>query len=41
VRSFVYRLGPDERRAIEEFKTKLAKLPEWRPGEPAKAKIGV
>lgn len=40
VRSFIYRLGPDEYRAIEEFRTRLATLPEWRPGQPAKAQIG-
>jgi chorismate dehydratase len=40
VRSFIYRLGPDERRAIEEFRARLATLPEWRPGQPARAKIG-
>ena len=40
VRSFIYRLGPDERRAMDEFRTRLATLPEWRPGQPAKAKIG-
>ena len=32
VRSFTYRLGPDERRAIEEFKVRLSRLPVWRPG---------
>jgi chorismate dehydratase len=32
VRSFIYWLGPDERKAIEEFKARLSRLPEWRPG---------
>ncbi len=32
VRSFIYRLGPDERRAIDEFRTRLSRLPVWRPG---------
>lgn len=32
VRSFIYRLGPDERRAIDEFRTRLSRLPAWRPG---------
>lgn len=32
VRSFIYRLGPDEHRAIAEFKSRLSRLPEWRPG---------
>lgn len=32
VRSFTYRLGRDERSAIDEFRTRLSRLPVWRPG---------
>lgn len=31
VRNFTYFLGPDERAGQHEFKTRLSKLPEWRP----------
>ena len=31
VRNFTYFLGPDERAGQQEFKTRLSKLPEWRP----------
>ena len=30
---FVYRMGPDERRALEAFREALGRLPSWRPGE--------
>ncbi|MSQ07719.1 MAG: hypothetical protein EXR44_00200 [Dehalococcoidia bacterium] len=31
VRSFTYRLGPEEYRAMDEFKARLSRLPAWRP----------
>ena len=30
---FVYRMGPDERRAVETFREAVGRLPRWRPGE--------
>ncbi len=38
IRSFTYRLGAPERRAIEEFKSRLSRLPAWRPSVLAAAK---
>ncbi len=40
IRSFIYHLGPEERRAVAEFKARLGKLPEWRPGVPTPAQTG-
>jgi len=37
VRNFTYFLGPDERTGQQEFKTRLNKLPEWRPSVAAPA----
>ncbi len=40
VRHFTYSIGAAERRGMEEFRRRLAELPEWRPGpavEPAGA----
>ncbi len=30
---FIYRMGPDERRAVEAFREAVGRLPRWRPGE--------
>ena len=30
---FIYRMGPDERRALETFREAVGRLPRWRPGE--------
>jgi chorismate dehydratase len=40
VRSFIYRLGPDEQRAIGEFRARLERLPVWRPGAASHARTG-
>ncbi len=39
VRSFIYKLGTQEKQAVEEFKARLSRLPQWRPGE-AMAVVG-
>lgn len=31
---FIYRMGPDERRAIETFHQAIGRLPDWRPDPP-------
>ncbi|MDA0596840.1 MAG: menaquinone biosynthesis protein [Chloroflexi bacterium] len=38
VRNFTYFLGPDERAGQYEFKSRLSKLPEWRPSLSTPAK---
>ena len=40
VRGFIYRLTDQERNAIEEFKTRLSRLPVWRPGVPVPSRGG-
>lgn len=34
VRSFTYRMGPDQRSALAAFRARLEQLPEWRPASP-------
>jgi len=38
---FAYRMGPDERQALEAFREAVGRLPVWRPGETENAGTGV